>query len=115
MKEVDTYDKGEKDVTAVDENMPLSLRERKQTAILYETFKEKAQWGEFYRVYGIMLLALGGYFLTVPFYNVLCQTFGFSMKQHAQKYKFKEDEVNVYRKFRVSFMSHTQDEIPWEF
>ena len=29
MKEVDTYDHGEKDVMAVDEDMPLSLRERK--------------------------------------------------------------------------------------
>jgi hypothetical protein len=29
MKDVDTYDKGEKDLTAVDDSMPLSLRERK--------------------------------------------------------------------------------------
>lgn len=42
MMEVDTYDEGEKDVTAVDESMPLAMRERKQTAIVYEAFKEKA-------------------------------------------------------------------------
>lgn len=61
------------------------------------------------------LLALGGYFLTVPFYTVICQTFGFSMSTHYKEYKFKDDQINVYRKFRVSFMSHTEDEIPWEF
>jgi hypothetical protein len=72
MKDVDTFDQGEKDITAVDDTMPLSMRERKQTAIVYESFKEKAQWGEFYRVWGIILMALGGYFLTVPFYNVIC-------------------------------------------
>jgi len=37
------------------------------------------------------------------------------MSQHAKEYKFKDSEVNVYRKFRVSFLTHTQDEIPWEF
>ena len=37
------------------------------------------------------------------------------MSTHAKKYKFKEDEINVMRKFRVSFMSHVQDDIPWEF
>ena len=42
MKEVDTYDEGEKDLRAVDETQPISLRERKQTALVYETFKEKA-------------------------------------------------------------------------
>ena len=42
MREVDTYDEGEKDILHIDENMPLSLKERKQTAIVYETFKEKA-------------------------------------------------------------------------
>lgn len=95
--------------------MPLNLRERKQTAIVYETFKEKAQWGEFYRVYGICLLALGGYFLTVPFYNVICQTFGFSMKTHSKDYSLKDEDVDVYRKYRVGFLSQTQDEIPWAF
>ena len=39
---------------------------------VYEVFKEKAQWGEFYRVYGLILFLLGAYFLTVPFYNVVC-------------------------------------------
>jgi len=72
MKEVDTFDTGEKDLLAVDETMPLSHQERKQTALVYETFKEKAQWGEFYRVYGVILMFLGGYFLTIPFYNVIC-------------------------------------------
>ena len=83
--------------------------------MIYETFREKAQWGEFYRVYGIALLALGCYFLAVPFYNVVCQTFGFSMATHAKKYRFKEKDINVMRKFKISFMSHVQDEIPWEF
>lgn len=115
LADVDTYDEGEKDIRAADEDLPLAVRERKQTALLYETFKEKAQWGEFYRVYGLCLLALGGYFLTVPFYNVICQTFGFTMSRHAKDYKFKDEEVNVHRKFRISFIGHTQDEIPWEF
>lgn len=115
MKEVDTWDAGELDPTRVTDDMPLAVRERKQTAIVYETFREKAQWGEFYRVWGIVLLALGGYFLTVPFYNVICQTFGFSMTTHAKDYRRKDDEINVYRKFRLGFLSLTQDEIPWEF
>jgi cytochrome c oxidase assembly protein subunit 11 len=37
------------------------------------------------------------------------------MSQHAKEYVFKDEEVNVYRKFKVSFLTHTQDEIPWEF
>ena len=28
---------------------------------------------------------------------------------------FKDDEINVFRKFKVNFLCHTQDEIPWEF
>jgi cytochrome c oxidase assembly protein Cox11 len=66
-----------------DENLPLSTQERRQTVQVYRLFQEKAQWGEFYRMYGIVLLMLGGFFLAVPFYNVICQTFGFSMKTHA--------------------------------
>ena len=53
--------------------------------------------------------------MTIPFYNVVCQTMGFTMYQGHKDYKFLEEEVNVHRKFRVSFMAHTQDEIPWEF
>jgi cytochrome c oxidase assembly protein subunit 11 len=82
---------------------------------VYDVFKEKAQWGEFYRVYGMILLALGGYFLTVPFYNVLCQTFGFTMSHTAVDYRNKEEEVNVFRKYNIQFMSHAEDNIPWEF
>lgn len=37
------------------------------------------------------------------------------MSTHYKEYKFKDDEINVFRKFRISFMSHTEDEIPWEF
>lgn len=107
MKQLDTYDKGERDLMAVDESMPLAHQERKQTQLVYEAFKEKAQWGEFYRVYGLVLLALGGYFLSVPFYNVVCQQMGFTMKQHAKDYNFKETEINVYRKFKVKLLCQT--------
>jgi hypothetical protein len=55
-----------------EERLPLSVRERRQTVKVYEVFKDKAKWGEFYRVYGMCLLLIGGYFLTVPFYNVVC-------------------------------------------
>ena len=72
--------------------VPLGEQERVQTLKLYEAFKEKAQWGEFYRLAGICLCFLGGYFLTVPFYNVVCQTFGFSMSLHAKDYHFRDDE-----------------------
>lgn len=78
-------------------------------------FKEKTRWGEFYRMYGIVLMMLGGFFLVVPFYNVICQTFGFSMRQHAKDYSFSDEKVNVFRKYRISFMAHTQDDLPWEF
>jgi len=82
---------------------------------VYEVFKEKAKWGEFYRVYGFCLLLLGGYFLTVPFYNVVCQTMGFTMSNHATDYSAKAENVNIFRKYKVMFMSHAEDEIPWEF
>ena len=98
-----------------EEKLPMQVRERRQTVQVYEVFKEKAQWGEFYRVYGLCLLLLGGYFLTVPFYNVVCQTFGFTMSQHAKDYRTPPEQVNVFRKWRVAFMSHAEDEIPWEF
>ena len=39
---------------------------------VYQVFKEKARWGEFYRVFGMVFMLLGGYFLSVPFYNVVC-------------------------------------------
>lgn len=59
---------------------------------------------------------LGGFFLAVPFYNVICQTFGFSMRQHAQVYNFEgQENVNVFRKYRISFMAHVEDDMPWEF
>lgn len=38
------------------------------------------------------------------------------MRQHAVEYgKYKDSEVNVFRKYRINFMAHAQDEIPWEF
>ena len=37
------------------------------------------------------------------------------MRRHAVDYKIKEEQINVFKKFRVSFMSHTEDELPWEF
>jgi cytochrome c oxidase assembly protein subunit 11 len=40
---------------------------------------------------------------------------GFTMRQHAKEYEFSEDKINVYRKYRISFMAHTMDELPWEF
>ena len=74
-----------------DENMPLAMRERRQTTEIQELMREKAQWGEFYRVFGMVLFLLGAYWLTVPFYNVICQNFGFTMSQSHKEYKFKED------------------------
>ena len=32
-----------------------------------------------------------------------------------KEYVFKEEEINVFRKFRISFVSHVQDDMPWEF
>jgi cytochrome c oxidase assembly protein Cox11 len=38
------------------------------------------------------------------------------MRQHAKEYgKYKDDEINVFRKYRISFMAHTMDDLPWEF
>ena len=37
------------------------------------------------------------------------------MSKHAAKYEQKDKDINVFRKFRVSFMSYTSDELPWEF
>lgn len=93
----------------------MNVRERRQTIQVYEVFKEKAQWGEFYRVYGLCLFLLGAYFLTVPFYNVVCQTLGLTMSQSHKDYRFAANEVNVFKKFKVCFMANAEDEIPWEF
>ena len=108
-------EKTELELQREEESLPIQVRERRQTVQVYEVFKEKAQWGEFYRVYGLCLLLLGGYFLTVPMYNVICQTFGFTLSQHAKDYRTDPEKVNVFRKWRVRFMSHAEDEIPWEF
>jgi hypothetical protein len=71
--DIDKIDQGEKSVYDPDDDtLPLQIRERRQVSNIHGTFKEKAQWGEFYRVYGILLFLLGSYFLTIPFYNVLC-------------------------------------------
>jgi cytochrome c oxidase assembly protein subunit 11 len=115
LREGESHDAGEVSIYDDDESMPLAVRERRQTNAIKELFREKAQWGEFYRVYGMVLFLLGAYWLTVPFYNVICQQFGFTMSTSHKEYKFKEAEVDVFRKFRISFMAHTQDEIPWEF
>ena len=115
-EDIDTYDEGEKDPHFYqDEDMPLDQREKKQTQMVFETFREQSQWGEFYRVAGFALTLIGGFWLVIPFYNVICQQFGFTMYEDHIDYKFKDDEVNVFRKFRVSFLSHIQDELPWEF
>lgn len=37
------------------------------------------------------------------------------MRTHAKDYRYNDAEINVHRKYRISFMSHCQDEIPWEF
>ena len=37
------------------------------------------------------------------------------MSLHAKTYQFKDDEINVFRKYKVQFMANTEDEIPWEF
>jgi cytochrome c oxidase assembly protein Cox11 len=99
----------------LEENLPLTVQERRQTIKVFEIFKEKAKWGEFYRVYGMVLLALGGYFLTVPFYNVICQHFGFNLYTGHRDYRRADNEINVFRKFLVCFMAHAEDEIPWQF
>lgn len=79
--DIDTHDQGERDFyDHQDENLPLQVRERRQTVEIYDLFREKAQWGEFYRVFGVVLLLLGGYWLTIPFYNVVCQALGMSMR-----------------------------------
>jgi cytochrome c oxidase assembly protein subunit 11 len=66
-------------------------------------------------VYGLCLLLLGGYFLTVPFYNVVCQTMGFTMSTHSKDYRFADKEINVFRKYTIRFMGHAEDNIPWDF
>lgn len=55
-----------------EDKTPLTVQERRQTVQVYTLFKEKAQWGEFYKMYGLVLFLLGGFFLVVPFYNVIC-------------------------------------------
>ena len=78
MSQLENIDREEEfDMEGYQKSMPLSIQERLQTLKVYEVFKEKSKWGEFYRVYGFVLFLLGGYFLTVPFYNVICQTMGF--------------------------------------
>lgn len=37
------------------------------------------------------------------------------MRQHAQDYSAKAENVNIFRKYKVFFMSYAEDEIPWEF
>ena len=69
---VNEEEKSEVDLEREEEALPLQVRERRQTVQVYEVFKEKAKWGEFYRVFGMCLILLGGYFLTIPFYNVIC-------------------------------------------
>jgi len=72
LREGESHDAGEVSIYDDDESMPLAVRERRQTNAIKELFREKAQWGEFYRVYGMVLFLLGAYWLTVPFYNVIC-------------------------------------------
>ncbi len=103
------------DVRVHEDDVPLSVQERRQTVAVYELFREKAQWGEFYNMFGALLILLGGYFLTVPFYNVVCQQFGFVMTTSHKDYQFDESHINVFRKFRITFISHTMDNLPWEF
>lgn len=70
--QINEEEKSEVQIENEEEALPLQVRERRQTVQVYEVFKEKAKWGEFYRVFGMCLMLLGGYFLTIPFYNVIC-------------------------------------------
>jgi hypothetical protein len=54
------------------DSAPPSVKERHQTMETYQAFKEKSQWAEFYRVFGMVFFVTGLYFLIVPFYNVIC-------------------------------------------
>ena len=37
------------------------------------------------------------------------------MSQHAKRFKVKEDDIKVHRKFRITFTGETNDDLPWEF
>ena len=37
------------------------------------------------------------------------------MSQSHKDYSFRPDEVNVFRKYKVCFVGHAEDGIPWEF
>ena len=112
---VDEEEKDELEIEREEESLPIQVRERRQTVQVYQVFREKARWGEFYRVFGMVFMLLGGYFLSVPFYNVVCQTFGFTLKQYHTDYRFADDEISVFRKFKISFHANAEDEIPFEF
>ena len=112
---VDEEEKNELEIEREEESLPIQVRERRQTVQVYQVFREKARWGEFYRVFGMVFMLLGGYFLSVPFYNVVCQTFGFTLKQYHTDYRFADDEISVFRKYKISFHANAEDEIPFEF
>ena len=112
---VDEEEKNELEIEQEEESLPIQVRERRQTVQVYQVFREKARWGEFYRVFGMVFMLLGGYFLSVPFYNVVCQTFGFTLKQYHTDYRFADDEISVFRKYKISFHANAEDEIPFEF
>lgn len=63
----------------------------------------------------MLLFLLGGYFLTVPFYNVVCQSFGYNLRTSHKDYRKNDEDINVFRKFTVCFMAHAEDDIPWVF
>jgi len=37
------------------------------------------------------------------------------MRTHSKDYSANDHKINVFRKFKVQFIGHTQDQIPWEF
>jgi cytochrome c oxidase assembly protein Cox11 len=40
---------------------------------------------------------------------------GFTMSTHAKDYRLADNEVNVFRKYKIQFMGHSEDGIPWDF
>lgn len=66
-------------------------------------------------IISILVLVIGLFALWIPFYRVICEHQGLSIKTTVATYKDSKKPVNNNLKFQVNFHHEVDEDLPWEF
>lgn len=72
-------------------------------------------WGSFGIFAGISIFFIGACSLIVPLYKILCEKWGFSIKTSHIDYQVDKKDLNIHKKWTVTFRSRIDPDLPWKF